>query len=173
MDGCHLVIHEGCQRDPGSEEERDILRGAMASPVQRSLFIFSRGWNTFVWLSDCVCAFWKIGNKRNWLYLCWSDSSLEIRSFFYLLHWRLHHYDENPKKLCSQRSEGAAVLQSVTSSSALLYVFGWLNDWGQPDASWSPSLVWIWISFFFLHQIKCKARWLELLSIFSFMCNAE
>lgn len=114
---------------PRSEEEWDILKRSCgdSSPVQRNLFILAEaGTHLSASATVCVCTFWKIGNKRNWLYLCWCDSSLEIRSPIFYLHCRLHHYDENPKKLCSRGLEGAAVLQSVPSGSALLRV---LADW--------------------------------------------
>lgn len=54
---------------------------------------------------------------------------MEIRSFFFLSPppQRLHHYDENPNKLCSHASEG--VTQSVTLSSALHFTLFSYPPW--------------------------------------------
>lgn len=53
-------------------------------------------------------------------YACVGLISLwKLGHFLNLLYWRLHHYDESPNKLCSRALEGAALLQSATSSSAL------------------------------------------------------
>lgn len=157
MDGCHLVIHERCQWDPGSEEKWDILKASCVQVQSKDLlFFFSRSRDTFVWLTLCVCAFWKIGNKRNRLCLCWFNSSLEIRSFFFIsftgdciimmkiqincvhMRWKVQQY-----------------YKSGTSSSAFFVFCDWMIG-GSPDASWSPSWVWIWISFFFYIRSHVK-----------------
>lgn len=91
--------------------------------------------------------------------------------------WKLGHFFLSPsleiaslwwksKEIVFTGVGRCSILQSVTSSFVFL-CFGWLNDWGQPDASWSPSWARIWISFFFLHQITCKARWAELCCIWA------
>lgn len=79
----HLVIHERCQWDLGSGEGWDALSASYVQVhVEDFLFSFPAEADAHLSPSPCMCAFLKIGNKRNGLCLCCSDSSLEIRSFF-------------------------------------------------------------------------------------------
>lgn len=130
----HLVIHERCQWDLGSGRGGEIGQRRASPDRKCSLFFSSRGRQAFVSLALRMCFFLKIGNKRNGLCLRCSDSSSEIRSFFFIsFRWRLHHYDENLNKLCSR---------ALQPSDSVFY--SRLNNSGQPDASW----VWIWTSAF-------------------------
>lgn len=55
----------------------------------------------------------------------------------------------------------------------LFLCFSWLNDWGQPDASWSPSWVVNLDQLLFLHRITYKTRWLDLSYLLGFLIHSE
>lgn len=80
----HLVIHERCQWDLGSREDWDTLTaGSVQVQSWDFPFFSSRSRQKCICLPHPTCVlFLKIGNKRNGLRLCCSDSSWEIRSFF-------------------------------------------------------------------------------------------
>lgn len=151
MDGCHLVLHERCQWDLWVWRGATHLNSKLcASP---ELFFLAEA-ETHLSHSPAVCAFLKIGNKRNRLCLRLSDSSLEIRSFFYLLHRRLRHYDENSNKLCSHALKGAGLWLSFS------FFFPWVIEWFGAVGSRLES--WLDLNLehlLFLFLITCTATW--------------
>lgn len=120
----HLVIHERCQWDLGT---------AGSVQVQSRVFpFFFSSWSR----QKCICLphpacvlffFLKIGNKRNGLRLCCSDSSWEIRSFF------LISFTRDCIIMMKSQINCAHVHCRAQLSDSLFY--GRLNNSGQPDAS--------------------------------------